>query len=461
MYAWDNIGRLKTMTCKTAALPAANVTAETVSFIYDADDRRTDKIVRQYLNTGKQDVTESKLLWAGSLPVLEVQLHNGALVRKRWFQWGPDLSGTLEGAGGIGGLEAIIEEPVIGTKRTLLPVQDGLGNITAVFNAATGQMVARYDYGPFGETLRVSGEADACPFRWQTRWYDGESGHYYFLHRYYDPRLGRWLSRDPIGEAGGFNLYAYCGNDPVNRHDPLGLSTKLNIDGSVEFYDDGFNSRTELLQIAALVNERNGLDAQREKLDRSKLRGLEGYDPLIRRQQDGLETRIRSETAEINYRITADLTSRMSAEDQKAFLQKAYGNSFNQWSEFYTQEVQYGDQPSGLAFRLGATTKAIEPYLAGLAGFVSTLPLGGEGAVPVAAESETSILTRLKDNAVARFETESFTPPQQRALINNPELEAAYRGHRIDAFFKEAVVAHPDLKHLEITPSLQVRSGCI
>ena len=47
--------------------------------------------------------------------------------------------------------------------------------------------------------------------------------------RYYDPRLGRWLSRDPMGEAGGFNLYAYCGNDPVNRHDPLGLEGEEEI----------------------------------------------------------------------------------------------------------------------------------------------------------------------------------------------------------------------------------------
>jgi RHS repeat-associated protein len=54
-------------------------------------------------------------------------------------------------------------------------------------------------------------------------WYDPECQHYYFGYRHYDPRLGRWLSRDPLGEAGGFNLYAYCGNDPVNRHDPLGL----------------------------------------------------------------------------------------------------------------------------------------------------------------------------------------------------------------------------------------------
>src|SRR5215207_11241790 len=43
-------------------------------------------------------------------------------------------------------------------------------------------------------------------------------------HAHYNPRVGSFISRDPLGEAGGFNLYAYCGNDPVNKHDPLGLS---------------------------------------------------------------------------------------------------------------------------------------------------------------------------------------------------------------------------------------------
>jgi RHS repeat-associated protein len=99
-------------------------------------------------------------------------------------------------------------------------------------------VVAQYEFGPFGEPTSETGEADACPFRWQTKYYDRETQLYYFPKRYYDPRTGRWLSRDPLGEAGGFNLYAYCGNDPVNRHDPLGLATQWHHRLPNEFEED-------------------------------------------------------------------------------------------------------------------------------------------------------------------------------------------------------------------------------
>ena len=65
---------------------------------------------------------------------------------------------------------------------------------------------------------------------------------------HYNARLGRWLSRDPIGEAGGFNLYAYCGNDPVNRWDYLGL------DESSEKWPTGKNTFFRL----AFEGERRG-----------------------------------------------------------------------------------------------------------------------------------------------------------------------------------------------------------
>lgn len=49
------------------------------------------------------------------------------------------------------------------------------------------------------------------------------SGLYLTLNRAYDPYSGRWLSRDPVGEHGGINLYAYVSDDPVNLTDPFGL----------------------------------------------------------------------------------------------------------------------------------------------------------------------------------------------------------------------------------------------
>ena len=233
-YTWDGAGRLVTLTRKAGTFAKANALSETLAYGYDADGRRTS---RTHITSYPGNVTEtehSTVLWAGSLPVLELRTKDSVNLGRRWFQWGPDLSGTLEGEGGIGGLAAIVEENVHGNvKRTLLPVGDGMGNVTAVIDAANGQTVANYEYGPFGEPLGGSGEADACPFRWQTKWYDTASAQYYFGYRHYDPRTGRWLSRDPAGEAGGFNLYGYCGNDPVNRHDALGLEFPAGFGGLI------------------------------------------------------------------------------------------------------------------------------------------------------------------------------------------------------------------------------------
>jgi RHS repeat-associated protein len=62
-----------------------------------------------------------------------------------------------------------------------------------------------------------------CPLRASSQYADEESGLNYNLFRYYDPVLGRYINRDPIGEAWGINLYGFCANDPVGFVDPLGL----------------------------------------------------------------------------------------------------------------------------------------------------------------------------------------------------------------------------------------------
>ena len=78
--------------------------------------------------------------------------------------------------------------------------------------------------GPFGEPLiPPTGLAAEMPFRFSTKYQDAETGLYSYIFRPYDPITGRWLSRDPIEEEGGINLYAMVGNDPVDEIDPLGL----------------------------------------------------------------------------------------------------------------------------------------------------------------------------------------------------------------------------------------------
>jgi RHS repeat-associated protein len=90
-------------------------------------------------------------------------------------------------------------------------------------DAADGSLAAVYEYTPFGELVATEGPAaNANAFRFSTKYYDAETGLNYYGYRYYAPKVQRWTSRDPLGEAGGVNLYAFVGNDPVNYVDPIG-----------------------------------------------------------------------------------------------------------------------------------------------------------------------------------------------------------------------------------------------
>ena len=63
-----------------------------------------------------------------------------------------------------------------------------------------------------------------CALGFSSKYRDEDTGLVYYGYRHYSPSLGRWVSRDPIGQAGGISLYGFVGNDPVNRLDPVGLS---------------------------------------------------------------------------------------------------------------------------------------------------------------------------------------------------------------------------------------------
>ncbi|MGI6495631.1 MAG: RHS repeat-associated core domain-containing protein [Kiritimatiellia bacterium] len=86
--------------------------------------------------------------------------------------------------------------------------------------------MAEYTYDAFGRTIAATGSmADTFRHRFSTKYYETETGLYYYGYRFYAPKLMRWLNRDPIDEEGGLNLYGFCGNDSVNRLDAMGMAT--------------------------------------------------------------------------------------------------------------------------------------------------------------------------------------------------------------------------------------------
>jgi len=98
---------------------------------------------------------------------------------------------------------------------------DGLGSVIAL-SKVNGEIVERYSYDVFGEPNRISDVNN--PYMFTGREYDEETGNYYYRARYYNPHIGRFLQADPIGIAGGINIYTYCLNNPTNWVDPWGLA---------------------------------------------------------------------------------------------------------------------------------------------------------------------------------------------------------------------------------------------
>ena len=197
--------------------------------------------------------------WSGWYPIRTTYyIYDGwLLVQERstyptaTYVWGPDLSGTVGGAGGIGGLLARSTgyNRSTGTWSTHRYYHcDAMGNIMAMIDA-DGNIKAAYQYDPYGRLRGWTGpEADDNPFRFSSKlWLDfgpvyyGNAGEfnmtyglYYYGYRYYAPELQRWISRDPLGERFVTSLvYVFTNNSPFQRIDLLGLEDPLLFDFTI------------------------------------------------------------------------------------------------------------------------------------------------------------------------------------------------------------------------------------
>jgi len=222
-YTYDAENRLTSMETTAAGVPR-----QLISFTYDYLNRRISKKVQGGWNGSTYTSTDLwlRFLYNGWNLIAEINHYAGDTVLRNYF-WGLDLSGTGQGAGGVGALVMIQD-----SGNSYLPVYDGTGNVHGLLKASDGTLAACYEYDAFGKVLRESGAYAATnPFQFSTKYTDIETGLVYYGQRYFSPSLGRFINRDPIAESGGLNLYGFCGNNGVNGWDILGMTQS--IDGII------------------------------------------------------------------------------------------------------------------------------------------------------------------------------------------------------------------------------------
>ena len=180
-----------------------------VSNRYDHLDRRVQKITPEATHT---------FFYDGWMLIKEIVANTNGTTDVIEYHWGKDLSGTIGGAGGVGGLLYLKRNGAI-----YVPWYDAYGNVMGYWDAQ-GNVVAEYTYDAFGKLISSSGPmADVFSIRYSTKYFDPEIGFYYYGYRFYSPELKRWITRDPIGEEGGVNLYAMCENNCILKYDAIGL----------------------------------------------------------------------------------------------------------------------------------------------------------------------------------------------------------------------------------------------
>lgn len=193
-YAWDYENRLVSVT-------SASLSAQ---YQYDPFGRRIQKTVNgvtsRYAYDGPNIVTQ----YDGNSNLTAGYVHNLA-----------------------------IDDPlsVTQTAGSFYYHKDSLGTVTDLTDS-TGLTVQAYDFDSFGNIVGISGSLTQ-PFTFTGREYDPETGLYFYRARYYDAKAGRFISRDPIGFAGGINQYRMVSNNPLNFTDPLGLDPNNPTTGTV------------------------------------------------------------------------------------------------------------------------------------------------------------------------------------------------------------------------------------
>jgi len=192
-FAWDAENRLVRITYPDGS---------STRFEYNAFSQRTRKV--EFDPSGAETADQASIWCGGTQPCEIRDFDSPTTVLTRYFTHGEQrLTGPDSG--------------------NYFYTKDHLGSVREMTDD-TGTVRARYDYSPFGKREKLSGDLDTV-VGYTGHHHHSESGLILTWYRQYDPEYGRWLSRDPIAENGGINLYGYTYNNPINWTDPTGEIT--------------------------------------------------------------------------------------------------------------------------------------------------------------------------------------------------------------------------------------------
>ena len=228
-YTYDDENQLTSAATDTTSWPMA--TRWKTDWTYDARGRMRTR--KEYTHNGSAWVlsTETRYLYDGRRVIQERNSSNVPLVT---YVRGLDLSGSLEGAGGIGGmLSRTAHTGANGVTLThAFYHADANGNITKMVDAAQAS-VADYKYDPFGRTISSSGTlATDNAYQFSSKELMTKSGFYYYGFRFYDPLTQRWPNRDP-SEEDAFRLLAKIAKNTIGNRQRLNNSAKRSMDSTI------------------------------------------------------------------------------------------------------------------------------------------------------------------------------------------------------------------------------------
>lgn len=186
IYTWDGANRITNF---------ANASGASSTFTYDG----VGHLVRVVDQMNGITTADHSYVWCGSKRCLaHDNTQNGSPISTQYFG-----QGVI--AGGV----------------SYYYVRDRLGSVRELITSG-GAVAVQYDYDVYGNPVTLSGSATS-DIGYAGYFYHANSGLDFTLYRAYDPAHGRWLSRDPAGEVGGINLYAYANENPLLYTDPSGL----------------------------------------------------------------------------------------------------------------------------------------------------------------------------------------------------------------------------------------------